>query len=703
MRFHFRRLERRAVWAPTRTACCIVLCVLAMLALVACRSTARELPDLLLERTSSALGWCVAGPCCPAGTTLQCPGVDSETCSCGTGTYVPADTSDEKLARGSLATEKMLCMSAPARPGARVELRGCTDPPGDSVVFDVATGAIRLASDRSKCMSLTLGDAVKGDVGLVVSSCNGSPTQRFFFGAVELRAHDICLSKLKDSDEKFVGAACDGAARQRFVFTADGEVRDASDRCLTLGDDDKPRAASCTRSTRQRWTLAGKGILASRAVPLCVVPPLSIGQPPRVYRCEQVAYRDDLGFNIRGDLRIASPDDSTVKCVTAAAGLAAGKRLSLKSCASVAPQVWRWTGARDLADVPFPQVAIELALADGAGFARKGDGSVWSWGYNDRGELGPGSLVKVPRGPSPIAGLEGVRQVVAGARHACALDAQSVACWGAGDSLQLGETRRDSINLTRFGKDLGDAVSLAAGATFTCALRKAGSVACWGTMRFARGAIHEMKGVTEVMTGAVQIAAGSNHVCALDAKGHVKCLGTNTWGTIGRDEPTPYEKTLAKEVPLRAAALRIDAGGDATCAYLADGATVCWGSNGRGSFATGAGEPMHLFVPSPMSSLSNIASLALGDGHSCGITSERHLECWGNNFHGELGDGTTTERTHAARVTAIPDALAVAVSREHKPFWTCASRIDGTVSCWGGGAGKLLPSPMKLSTESPVH
>ena len=682
---------------------CLLLYGLSMLAIVGCRSTARELRDAPLTRRSSALGWCLAGPCCPAGATLQCTGVDSDACSCGAGTYVPADTSDTKFARGSLAAEMEQCMSAPALPGAPVELRDCTNPPAESVVFDIASGAIRLAADPSKCIALGLGESVQRDAKLVVSACIGSPTQRFFFGAVELRAHDICLSKLKDSDEDFVGGACDGTSRQRFVFTTNGEVRDASDRCLTLGEDDKPRAASCTNSLRQRWTLAGRGFLASQAKPLCMAPPLSIDQSPRMFRCDQIAKRDDLAFNVRGDIRIASPDGSTVQCVTAAAGLAPGKELSLKSCASVAPQIWRWTGARELADVPFPEAAVELALADRAGFARTGDGSLWSWGYNDHGELGPGSKGKVPRGPGPIAGLEGVRQVVAGARHACAIDAESVACWGGGESLQLGDTRRDSISLVRFGKDLGEVVSLAAGATFTCALRKAGSVACWGTMRLSGGAIHELSISKDVMTGAVQIAAGSNHVCALDANGHVTCLGTNTWGSIGQAEPTPYEKELAKAVLLRAPALRIDAGGDASCAYLSDGARFCWGSNGRGSFATGAPSRVHLFVPSAMPSLSTSASLALGDGHSCGIAVDRHVECWGNNKHGELGDGTKVDRTHAAPVTAIPDALTIALSREHQPFWTCASRVDGTISCWGGGAAGLFPWPRKLSTTQPVN
>ena len=124
---------------------------------------------------------------------------------------------------------------------------------------------------------------------------------------------------------------------------------------------------------------------------------------PRVFPCEEVAYRD-FGFNIRGDLRIASPDDSTVKCV-AATSLAPGKSVRLKSCAAVDVQKWTWTGAPAVSDVPFPDAAVELALADWAGFARKGDGTVWSWGRNDHGELGPGSYAAMPRGPSPVSGL----------------------------------------------------------------------------------------------------------------------------------------------------------------------------------------------------------------------------------------------------------------------------------------------------------
>lgn len=708
MRFSLVQSKERA---PSRLGRTLALGAFA--ALVACRPSAHE--DRHAEEPTkqvvSALGWCAGGPCCPAGETLSCRSPDSDACSCWTAQGAPSDTPDEQFPRGALSADQLLCISAKEPPGSRpATLVRCAGDSETSVVFDVATGSIRLDDDPGKCLGLDLDASVARDARLVVSECNGSTRQRFFFGSAELRARDICLTTSSARTPELVGSACEGTPSQLFALTPDGEIRDQLDRCLTLDDDRTAHSRDCTGSIRQRWTVAGRGILASRAEPLCLVPPASVGQSPRVIACE-AATRRDLGFTIRGDLRIATPDDTAVKCLAAAA-LEERAPIHLKSCVANNLQRWRWTGSLRVTDLPwFMDSALELALADRAGFARKTDGSVWAWGYNDHGELGPSSAIKVPSSPAPVQGLDHVRQIVAGARHACALVRQSVVCWGGNDSLQLDGSRRDSMQLVSYRDRLDDVVRLAAGATFTCALKKTGAVVCWGTLRFANGEDYKFSGIERVLIPPllhgfvtfepIQIAAGSNHLCALDAKGVVKCIGSNTWGAIADKEI--HSKNMApRTVPLPAPASRIDAGGDATCATLVDGQRLCWGSNGRGSFATGSPQRMHLFAPSPMPSLAGFTSLALGEGHSCGKTVGRQLQCWGNNTHGELGDGTEISRTLSAPITAVTDVLAVAVSREQAPFWTCASRFDGTVSCWGGDAAELVPSPTRLKFSPTV-
>ncbi len=59
---------------------------------------------------------------------------------------------------------------------------------------------------------------------------------------------------------------------------------------------------------------------------------------------------------------------------------------------------------------------------------------------------------------------------------------------------------------------------------------------------------------------------------------------------------------------------------------------------------------------------------------------------WGRNDFGQLGDGTTTDRSTPASVSGITDAVAVSGEYRH----SLAALSDGTVTAWGNnGYGQL--------------
>lgn len=77
--------------------------------------------------------------------------------------------------------------------------------------------------------------------------------------------------------------------------------------------------------------------------------------------------------------------------------------------------------------------------------------------------------------------------------------------------------------------------------------------------------------------------------------------------------------------------------------------------------------------------------IAAGNRTNCAVISER-LACWGNNFDGQLGDGTTTQRQIASYVPGLTGVQSVAVGYSH----TCVIVTGGGVKCWGdGGYGQL--------------
>jgi len=118
----------------------------------------------------------------------------------------------------------------------------------------------------------------------------------------------------------------------------------------------------------------------------------------------------------------------------------------------------------------------------------------------------------------------------------------------------------------------------------------------------------------------------------------------------------------------------------------------CWGYNNYGS--VGDASPTNRPLPTAVrnyngmpGSLTGITQLSAGDNHVCGLRPDRTVVCWGRNTYGQLGDGTTTQRTSPVLVPTITDAVELTAGANH----TCVRRATGTVMCWGyntyGGLG----------------
>lgn len=74
--------------------------------------------------------------------------------------------------------------------------------------------------------------------------------------------------------------------------------------------------------------------------------------------------------------------------------------------------------------------------------------------------------------------------------------------------------------------------------------------------------------------------------------------------------------------------------------------------------------------------------LAVSGSHSC-LARSGVVLCWGRNVHGEMGDGTTTDRPTPVRVIGLSDAIALAAGGDETNGHTCALRASGGVACWG--------------------
>ena len=180
------------------------------------------------------------------------------------------------------------------------------------------------------------------------------------------------------------------------------------------------------------------------------------------------------------------------------------------------------------------------------------------------------------------------------------------------------------------------------------------------------------------LDGVAAIAAGDDHTCALTASGGVKCWGTNWSGQLG-DGTTDDRLTPVDVSGLSSGVTAIAASRYHTCALTASGGVKCWGTNWYGQLGDGTTDDR--LTPVNVSGLSSgVTAIAASRYHTCALTVSGGVMCWGA---GPLGDGTTDARLTPVDVSGLSSGVtAIAAGGNH----TCALTASGGVKCWGENA-----------------
>jgi cysteine-rich repeat protein len=304
--------------------------------------------------------------------------------------------------------------------------------------------------------------------------------------------------------------------------------------------------------------------------------------------------------------------------------------------------------------------------------------------------------------------------VEAGGSHTCALiEGGRVRCWGLNSSGQLGHGNLNNIGDNEPASMPGDVVlgedasALSLGANHSCAYLTDETVRCWGegeSGQLGQGNTEDigddeapfLVNSISVNTDVLSIHAGGSHTCALVGAGNVRCWGANNYGQLGYGNNTNLAVPLTVDLTLNGIVTYLAAGRNHNCALLEDGKVRCWGLNNRGQLGygntenIGDNETPGSVVPVPILPQGipddvAISQLALGTEHSCVLYENGRVLCWGDNFYGQLGQGsTTTVGDNETLATLFPielggSATYLALGKHH----TCALMDDGGVKCWG--------------------
>jgi len=349
--------------------------------------------------------------------------------------------------------------------------------------------------------------------------------------------------------------------------------------------------------------------------------------------------------------------------------------------------------------------AISLSAGKRHTCALTSNGGIKCWGGNNDGQLGDGTTID-RHTPVDVSGLtSGVQAIAAGSSHTCALMTNGeVKCWGDNENAQLGDGATINQNKPVNVVGLSSGVkAVAAGDGHTCALTGSGGIKCWGrntSGQLGDGTTLERRTPVDVngLTSGVQaIATGISHTCALMISGGVKCWGNNYEGELG-DGTTINRSTPIDVSDLRDEVQTIATGNYHTCALTTNGGIKCWGENFSGELGDGTSTDRQL--PVDVSGLTNdVQAIAAGFEYTCALTTNNQMKCWGGNNEGELGNGTTSGSHRPIDVRALTEGVqAMATGGYH----TCALTTTNLVKCWGDNLAGQLGDGTTVERHLPV-
>jgi len=191
--------------------------------------------------------------------------------------------------------------------------------------------------------------------------------------------------------------------------------------------------------------------------------------------------------------------------------------------------------------------------------------------------------------------------------------------------------------------------------------------------------------------------AGGSHVCIVADGGAVACWGANGQGQLG-DGTTTFRRNPVFVAGLTSGVRAVATGYAHSCALMETGAVKCWGNDDYGQLGPGAGATS--LVPHDVSGLPGPATaISAGGRHTCAVLISGATWCWGLNSAGQLGDGTTVNRSAPAAVTGLPPTQAVEAGFDS----TCALSTAGGIRCWGSNSSGTLGNDSHTDSSVPVQ
>ncbi|KAJ8681467.1 hypothetical protein QAD02_017254 [Eretmocerus hayati] len=314
------------------------------------------------------------------------------------------------------------------------------------------------------------------------------------------------------------------------------------------------------------------------------------------------------------------------------------------------------------------------------------DGKLYACGEGTNGRLGLGDNNNVCE-PKPIPFLSQyvIKKVAvhSGGKHALALTQDGkVFSWGEGEDGKLGHGNRASLDKPRLIEALRSrrVRDIACGSGHSAAIASNGELYTWGLGEYGRlghgdTASHTRPKLVEALLGqrVVQVACGSRdaQTMALTEDGRVYSWGDGDFGKLGRGgsdgcySPLPVERLNGLGV------VQVECGAQFSLALTKLGEVWTWGKGDY--FRLGHGSDLHVRRPSLVEGLrgKRVVHVAVGALHCLAVTEQGQVYAWGDNDHGQQGNGTTFVNRKPSLVHELDTAKLnrVACGSSHSVAW----------------------------------
>lgn len=302
------------------------------------------------------------------------------------------------------------------------------------------------------------------------------------------------------------------------------------------------------------------------------------------------------------------------------------------------------------------------------------EGAAYCWGNNGSGQLGNNTQTNSTV-PVPVSGGLVFMSISAGLFHTCGITTNGAAyCWGSNSDGELGYGTLPSIPNPLGGPPMPAMISTVpvpvsggltftslsasriyfAGGSYTCGLVTGGVAYCWGSNLMGALGIGDITlGISSV---PVPVSGGLTFISMTTEFGTCGVTPTNStycWG--GQIDNTGAIVDIAAPTPILNGIefASLNGKGDHICGIAINGAAYCWGMNSNGQIGNNT-TSYYVYTPTVVSGGIQFTAISVGESHTCGLSTDGTGYCWGRNFWGELGNGTTIDSSIPVNVTLLP-------------------------------------------------